>query len=820
MGLFKNGVGRPSNELIRKRKTFYLIIIIAVILAIGAGAIFVKKHFFGEVGSKSKNASISGNEIKGDIATAADYTKGDKKITSEDSDLILQFTVRLKTPSSTQKKYADIDGDGEITSADARIVARIAAGLGDEKKDKNLAKRVAAGYGDVASAPIYTKSDGKLTMDDVDAISEIISKETNISNKNLNKLDFNSDNALDGSDVYILEKKVNKSSSEDLSTKQKAILETAYSLLSRGKNIQYDGYRRNNNSSAEDATDYSSVFTVCSGFTYLVYNNTFDISKFSYKNSRGQTINEFPLYTDNIKILAKNNKSLTAFYYDQKYLYDGTTGYKDPDFYKKVEAQLQVGDILEYKMSDGRGHAMLYVGNGQLMESHTPEPARIEKSWAASYNYNKLYDKPEKYGTITLYNLKRKLQSFANKKGADRIDLFAIRPLNDSRITLSESAKLRMQFPGLKITKTAEILDNDNKVIKTQLGTANIGDKIRYKVTIENTSTSNYKGVLKLEEKYSTGVLTLASYGNGFSYKKGSGTLSGSVSNLKKGEKKTFTYILKVRETAKINSLIKTTGKVYSDKNKTGIETSRFEIIVGNSFANYQKNSIISTISSRLKDTNDALDTTGLAFVKTVYNNSLTSKNIKSVNKQNIIKGLNNIGSLSSIITSRKSDDAEVKKSINGVSAARTVINEKYSKLLIGNYFGIRIAEKSENGSGNNIGTVKAGAAWNGQTTSFKNDRTRELRKEMLEAGDLVYASTKNSDGSETDKMYIYDGKGNLYRKYLSGKKKMVEIYSSTSYKSMTLGGSSSENKNTNTEKFLRDIVGNNFVVLKPSNLY
>ena len=59
MALFKNGVGRPSNELIRKRRTAYLIIAGAILLLIGGGVFYVKKQFSGEIGSKSKNAASS-----------------------------------------------------------------------------------------------------------------------------------------------------------------------------------------------------------------------------------------------------------------------------------------------------------------------------------------------------------------------------------------------------------------------------------------------------------------------------------------------------------------------------------------------------------------------------------------------------------------------------------------------------------------------------------------------------------------------------------------------------------------------------------------
>ena len=53
----------------------------------------------------------------------------DGSITSADARLVLRYSVLLETPTDLQKKLADVDGDGEITSADAREVNRYSVGL-------------------------------------------------------------------------------------------------------------------------------------------------------------------------------------------------------------------------------------------------------------------------------------------------------------------------------------------------------------------------------------------------------------------------------------------------------------------------------------------------------------------------------------------------------------------------------------------------------------------------------------------------------------------------------------------------------------------
>jgi hypothetical protein len=64
---------------------------------------------------------------KGNVATAdVDY---DGKLTAADARLILRATARLELFTADQLKLADVTGDGKISAADARAALRKAAGL-------------------------------------------------------------------------------------------------------------------------------------------------------------------------------------------------------------------------------------------------------------------------------------------------------------------------------------------------------------------------------------------------------------------------------------------------------------------------------------------------------------------------------------------------------------------------------------------------------------------------------------------------------------------------------------------------------------------
>ena len=58
---------------------------------------------------------------------------------------------------------------------------------------------------------------------------------------------------------------------------RKALIETAEAYYRQGEQLQYDSYRKNLNSTPEDATSQHYTYTVCSGFTYQVYKQALGI---------------------------------------------------------------------------------------------------------------------------------------------------------------------------------------------------------------------------------------------------------------------------------------------------------------------------------------------------------------------------------------------------------------------------------------------------------------------------------------------------------------------------------------------------------------
>lgn len=61
MKLFENGVGRPSNEILKKRKNFKIIIAVIVVLFVIAAGFTTYKLFKEDLNANNKNASVNCN---------------------------------------------------------------------------------------------------------------------------------------------------------------------------------------------------------------------------------------------------------------------------------------------------------------------------------------------------------------------------------------------------------------------------------------------------------------------------------------------------------------------------------------------------------------------------------------------------------------------------------------------------------------------------------------------------------------------------------------------------------------------------------------
>lgn len=103
MKLFKNEVGRPSNETLKKRKRFYIIIAVLVVSLLGGGSLILVNTFSnGEILGIGKNAITAKIVIKDYITTSVPVSNG--YMTNHAGSYLVRFTHNLKKRNGTLEK--------------------------------------------------------------------------------------------------------------------------------------------------------------------------------------------------------------------------------------------------------------------------------------------------------------------------------------------------------------------------------------------------------------------------------------------------------------------------------------------------------------------------------------------------------------------------------------------------------------------------------------------------------------------------------------------------------------------------------------------
>ena len=167
--------------------------------------------------------------------------------------------------------------------------------------------------------------------------------------------------------------------------KVRILLENAKAYYNRGCNIQYDQYamdrlvrvtpRHTRFAPPEMGTDQHMLFLDCSTFTYAVYFNTFGYQLESN-------------LTWQIPYMMK------PVVYEKTFTHEETREEK-LKIREQILANLQPGDILNKRRYTGSGHVMLYMGDGMIAHSRSPQTP-------SSYQFADMRDSIFEDGTIAI----------------------------------------------------------------------------------------------------------------------------------------------------------------------------------------------------------------------------------------------------------------------------------------------------------------------------------------------------------------------------------------------------------------------------------
>ncbi len=534
-----------------------------------------------------------------------------------------------------------------------------------------------------------------------------------------------------------------------------AVLETAKAFYNRGGYVQYDSFRKTAVATPEDATGNHTVYTDCGIFLYQVYSqalgmkipdSSYNLANYADGNNKHVLVN--------IKAPSKGGS------------WDNSNVIQELRNWLNGSFNFETGDIIVYRRYDGTGHVMM------VDASDKNNVKIIDSGYTTNGGYYDAVNHVDKVEThsIGMSTLKNKIQaaiSYGSSSNSSIKQLSVIRFLSDGdtwintqgreeKINLTSTAQSRVKYPGLTITKTAEVTNIDASV---GLDSAIPNSTILYHLTIKNNGDNTYNNLVVKEEKSANVNFKMTSDG-----RVSGNTISWTISSLKVGESKTINYSVTVPDDENLlGEYVTMKGQVAS------IKTATISHILLNALNNQNINTFQSTYNN-LKNSNY----TETEFISKIYNDAF-GYDLSYLNNVD----LNNILSMNEC-------------SKNGYCLAN-ITNKNIRNITLLNYYGLRVTPynykntSGENTFGENL--INANNAWD----FYSNDastRARELTVNDLQIGDIILYKDYST------KAYIYIGNKELVRK--------------------TSGGIESIN-GLNLITFLRNIVGDNYMVLRPA---
>ena len=559
---------------------------------------------------------------------------------------------------------------------------------------------------------------------------------------------------------------------------RRAIVGVADAYYRQGVQLQYDSYKKNLYSTPEDATNQHYTYTVCSGFTFQVYYQTLGI--------------KIPDTTDGLLKYAKANKNnsavVLAYYGTEDEIYSesvlGTEDVKNfSNFTKQWSEILQPGDIIVVT-----GHAMMVYS----VNKEEKKVTLIESVNGARYDHEEHTDRFDENGTIAYNDLEARLQSYYNSKFFIK-QMAIIRFITDGKnyiydeegnvdtYTITDSAISRLKYSNIDIEKTMVITENNGDNI-SQNNLVNLGEYLTYNLTITNNSQNVYSNLNVIENIDSN--LVLIDNGDGQFV---NGKLKWEVSSLDVGESISLSYIVLVPLDKQLfGKIIVSTG--YVDN----IATSRIETLIGNKLNAAEKEKI-NLMYNSLKDNNQV----EREFINQLYFDAF-----------GLELGLSSLGNLDIIgydanITSNGKEVLAVKRA--------KVKETSVKKYIYQNFYGLRLfngvlTSVDENRDCPESSLVRSTLQWNIYPTYELNDRARTLTFDMLTDGDIILLYTADIiTPTDSNRCPVEELEN---RAYIFLNNKLIRKISSNEFEEIS---------GDELTKFLRDIIGENYIILRPS---
>lgn len=617
-----------------------------------------------------------------------------------------------------------------------------------------------------------------------------------------------------------------------------ALKATAYAYYYRGKNIQYSDETyfpetyslrpagQSFYTPPEYATDQNTLNLHCMSFVYLVYNQAFK----NKNNNSGYWLGGLNAKdTTTVSVMSRmanpdssnpspHGQEITVFY--KKFTSRGDaskcasclfrkTGNDCPDTCSVSNEQnidLKPGDIIVERTGkydsnnkftgENTGHAILYLGDDKVINvSQTVNGYRANKyafldktdttNWAtqkiSTINPNGAV------GFVSLENNVFKTTTGQINKyifASDIYKLAVLRPFNiitknNSEYTISETAKVRVNYPDLVINKTASVKKYDNVYL---------GEEITYTIKLENKSTTiNYSNISVSDKVPTNTDFVSIKDGNN-----NNGNLSWTL-NLGKGETKEISYTVRVKNNESIiNSSVNSNNTKVNGMNVNNIENK-----IKGKFTKNVYDKIIEISNDKVGQTVEDSN-----IVSTIYK-ELTNNKYTEFDNRTADNYLNSLYNISNV----NLQDVNLVGTRFGSGTKNTyVLKEEVDSMYVKDLFG---------------GTFTKGIL----DSDNEDQRYFRINNDTLTIGDVLiihdedYQVDKYVVGEKN--MYLYIGNGEFVT-IDPNTKKVVKLDEKAS-ETLTVyenGTTRTDTHQTNRSRLIESLAGQNtFVVLRPSNI-
>ena len=489
---------------------------------------------------------------------------------------------------------------------------------------------------------------------------------------------------------------------ETLTSEQKAVRALATAYYNKGYMVQYCSYRRTFMSAPDDATTQNTIYSVCSDFTYSVYKNALNIelpfitNAFvaygkKYYDSGNIKTNDVVEYWEK-----KNGKFYDNKGKEKKEINLNTAN--GVDSYIKTllnDYNLKTGDLLCWGGSKGGGHVVMvykitYTNSkptGATIIEVSSKYNTLSNKITKGLSYRKSKNsttgitegavkqrslknfitgiKDKNYFTIMRPILRDKNGKITGKyykatfKKVDTVPLYECTSRELTSYKITNAAKSYVKYSGIAINKTVDKYNGSN---------VSLGSTLTYTIKIQNKSSSTtYKGI-KLTENIS-GLVTVSDKGGGTLDEK---KLIWNIPDISPGKNYEIKYKVTVnKENSNLGKVIKSTGNV------SGIRIATIKNTISKSL-NKEKKSALSTNTSKLFNSKKY---NGKELIDQIYK--------ETFNKELGLKDFNITG----LILTKNTCDYNPTESKTGV---RLNTGNAFSKMVLNNYYGALYTSSSK----------------------------------------------------------------------------------------------------------------------------